>query len=157
MFQKVTLIGNLGSDPELRYTPQGTPVCTFSVATNRRWTNNDGTQGEETVWWRVSAWGRLGETCHQYLSKGRMVFIEGEIVPDPQTGGPRLWTGQDGTVRASFEVRARTVKFLGGRGENGGAQAPAASSATSQRRSTTAPSTPAFEEEDDFGPDEIPF
>ncbi len=156
MFQKVTLIGNLGNDPELRYTPQGTPVCTFSVATNRRWTNSDGTPGEETVWWRVSAWGRLGETCHQYLSKGRMVFVEGEIVPDPQTGGPRLWTGQDGTVRANFEVRARAVKFLGGRGENGGTQAPAAS-ATSQRRSTTAPTTPSLEEDDDFGPDEIPF
>lgn len=152
MFQKLTLIGHLGSDPDLRYTSQGTPVCTFSVATNRRWTNNDGTQGEETVWWRVSAWGRLGETCHQYLSKGRMVFIEGEIVPDPQTGGPRLWTGKDGQVRASFEVRARTVKFLGGRGENGGQPVPAPAPQT-----RTSATWDELDEMEEFGPEEIPF
>ncbi len=115
MFQKVTLIGNLGSDPETRYTQSGTSVCSFSVATNRKWTNGDGTPGEETVWWRVSAWGKLGEICQQYLSKGRQVFLEGEMVPDRETGGPRLWTDQNGQSRASFELRANTMKMIGGR------------------------------------------
>lgn len=117
MYQKVTIVGNLGRDPEMRYTPSGVPVTHFSVATNRRWTSADGTPGEETAWFRVSAWSRLAETCNQYLSKGRQVLVEGRLVPDPDTGGPRVWTGNDGVARASFEVRALTVKFLGGRGE----------------------------------------
>jgi single-strand DNA-binding protein len=117
MYQKLIIVGNLGRDPEMRYTPDGTPVTTFSVATNRRWTNTDGSPGEETVWFRVSAWRRLAETCNQYLSKGRQVLIEGDLRPDPATGGPRVWVGSDGVTRASFEVTARAVKFLGGRGE----------------------------------------
>ena len=117
MYHQVILAGNLGRDPEMRYTPQGTPVTNFSVATNRKWTNADGTPGEETTWFRISAWGKLGEVCNQYLSKGRQVFIEGQLRPDPESGGPRIWTRQDGTAGASFEVNARTVKFLGGRGE----------------------------------------
>jgi single-strand DNA-binding protein len=117
MYQKIIIVGNLGRDPEMRYTPQGKPVTSFSVATNRRWTNADGTPGEETVWFRVSTWGRTAETCNQYLSKGRQVLIEGQLRPDPETGGPRIWTGNDGIARASFEITAFTVKFLGGRGE----------------------------------------
>lgn len=117
MYQKVIIVGNLGRDPEMRYTPSGQPVTNFSVATNRRWTNTDGTPGEETVWFRVTAWGKLGETCNQYLSKGRQVFVEGRLSPDPETGGPRIWTGQDGVARASFEITAFTVRFLGGRAE----------------------------------------
>lgn len=117
MYQKVIIVGNLGRDPEMRYTPQGTPVTTFSVAANRKWTNADGTPGEETTWFRVTTWRRMAETCNQYLSKGRQVLIEGQLKPDPETGGPRVWTGNDGIARASFEVTARTVKFLGGRGE----------------------------------------
>jgi len=115
MYQKVIIIGNLGQDPEMRYTPKGRSVTNFSVATNRRWTNEDGSQGEETVWFRISAWGRVGEVCNQYLTKGSQVFIEGRMNPDPGTGGPRIWTGNDGQPRASFEVVAQTVKFLGGR------------------------------------------
>jgi single-strand DNA-binding protein len=117
MYQKLIIVGNLGRDPEMRYTPDGTPVTTFSVAANRRWTNADGSPGEETVWFRVTAWRRLAETCNQYLQKGRQVMIEGRLRPDPATGGPRVWTGNDGVARASFEVTADTVKFLGGRGE----------------------------------------
>ena len=123
MYQKIIIVGNLGRDPEMRYTPQGTPVTNFSVATNRKWTNADGTPGEETIWFRVSAWGRTAETCNQYLSKGRQVLVEGQLKPDPATGGPRVWTRQDGTAGASYEVRAFTVKFLGGRAE-GAAAAP---------------------------------
>ncbi|MFB0534459.1 MAG: single-stranded DNA-binding protein [Anaerolineae bacterium] len=117
MYHKIIIVGNLGRDPEMRYTPQGTPVTNFSVATNRKWTNADGTPGEETTWYRISAWGKLGEICNQYLSKGRQVFIEGRLRPDPETGGPRIWTRPDGTAGASFEVHADTVRFLGGRGE----------------------------------------
>ncbi len=117
MYHKVIIVGNLGRDPEMRYTPQGTPVTTFTVAANRRWTNADGTPGEETTWFRVTAWRRMAEVCNQYLSKGRQVLVEGWLRPDPETGGPRIWTGQDGVARASFEVTARIVKFLGARGE----------------------------------------
>jgi single-strand DNA-binding protein len=117
MYQKLIIVGNLGRDPEMRYTSDGTPVTNFSVATNRRWTNPDGSPGEETVWFRVSAWRRLAEVCNQYLQKGRQVLIEGQLKPDPATGGPRMWTGNDGVARASYEVTALTVKFLGGRGE----------------------------------------
>ena len=117
MYHKIIIVGNLGRDPEMRYTPQGTPVTTLSVATNRRWTNADGTPGEETIWFRVSAWGKQAEVCNQYLSKGRQVLVEGHLKPDPETGGPRIWTRQDGTAGASFEVNASVVRFLGGRGE----------------------------------------
>ncbi|MEA3345806.1 MAG: single-stranded DNA-binding protein [Chloroflexota bacterium] len=120
MYQKIFIVGNLGNDPELRYTPQGTPVVHFSVATNRRWTNTDGSQGEETAWFRVTVWRRQAETCAQYLTKGRQVLVEGRLNPDPDTGGPRVWTGNDGVARASYEVTARTVKFLGRRGAGGG-------------------------------------
>jgi single-strand DNA-binding protein len=119
MYQKVIIVGNLGRDPEMRYTPDGTPVTNFSVATNRRWNNPDGSQGEETVWFRVTAWRKLAETCNQYLSKGKQVFVEGRLNADRETGGPRIWTRSDGRPSASFEVTADTVKFLGGRGEAG--------------------------------------
>lgn len=116
MYQKIFLAGNLGRDPELRYTPNGTPVTSFSVASNERWTDQDGQQQERTVWWRVKVWGKQAETVSQYLSKGRQVFIEGRMDPDPETGGPRLWTGNDGRSRASFEIVAQSVKFVGRRG-----------------------------------------
>ncbi|MFO7741288.1 MAG: single-stranded DNA-binding protein [Anaerolineae bacterium] len=113
MYQRLTIVGNLGRDPEMRYTSDGTPVTNFSVATNRRWTNADGSQGEETVWFRVTVWRRMAEVCNEYLEKGRQVLVEGRLTPDPQTGGPRVWTDRNGNPRASFEVTAQTVKFLG--------------------------------------------
>jgi len=111
MYQKLIIVGNLGRDPEMRYTPDGTPVTSFSVATNRRWTDASGEQQERTVWFRVSAWRRLAETCNQFLTKGRQVFVEGELQ------APRVWQGQDGQWRASLDVTARVVRFLGGRGD----------------------------------------
>jgi len=127
MYQKVTILGNLGSEPEMRYMPDGTAVTSFSVATNRKWTNKDGSPGEETVWFRVSAWRKLGEICNQYLAKGKQVMIEGRLTADKETGGPRVWTGNDGSPRASFELLALEVKFIGGRedGQNVGEAAPA--------------------------------
>ena len=115
MYQKVIIAGNLGGDPEMRYMPDGTAVTNFSVATNRRWTDASGEQKEETVWFRVSVWRRQAEVANEYLSKGRQVLVEGRLRADPATGGPRTWTGQDGTVRASYELTADTVRFIGGR------------------------------------------
>ena len=123
MFQTVIIVGNLGRDPEMRYIPSGKPVTSFSVATNRQYTNNAGETVKETIWFRVSAWGKQAETCNQYLKKGNKVLIEGRLTADPATGGPRIWTGQDGSPRASFEVTAGTVRFLTPRGEG---EAPAA-------------------------------
>ncbi len=117
MYQKIYVVGNLGNDPEMRYTPGGQAVTNFSVATNNRYTANDGQQVDETTWFRISAWGRLAETCNQYLRKGRKVLVEGRLKPDLQTGGPRTYQRQDGTWAASFEVTAQTVKFLSARGE----------------------------------------
>ena len=111
-WSKIMIVGNLRKDPELRYTPSGDPVTSFSVAVNRKWKNSDGTPGEEVTWFQVSAWGNLAETCNQYLSKGRQVFIEGRLVPDPATGGPRIWTGSDGKPYAAFSLRAISVKSL---------------------------------------------
>lgn len=119
-YQKLIIVGNLGRDPEMRYTPDGTPVTTLSIATNRKWNNTDGSQGEETTWFRVTAWKKTAESAAQYLTKGRQVMIEGQLTPDRATGGPKIWTRQDGTAGASFEVRADRIVFLGGRSEGGG-------------------------------------
>ena len=120
MYQKVIVVGNLGRDPEMRYMPDGTAVTSFSVATSRRWTDRaSGQPVDETTWFRVSVWGRQAESANQYLSKGRKVLVEGRLKPDAN-GGPRTWTAQDGTVRASFEITADTVRFLSGREDTGG-------------------------------------
>jgi single-strand DNA-binding protein len=121
MYQKIIIVGNLGRDPEMRYMPDGTAVTSFSVATSRRWNDrNSGQSVDETTWFRVSVWGRQAETANQYLNKGSKVLVEGRIKPDPATGAPRIWTRQDGTAGASFEVTAELVRFLSGR-EDGAA------------------------------------
>ena len=102
---KILVIGNLGSDPEMRYTPGGDAVTSFSVATNRRYTNRDGQSVDETEWFRVSAWRRLAETTNQYLSKGSKVYVEGRLQS-------RSWVGQDGQTRFSNEINATDVTFL---------------------------------------------
>ena len=119
MYHTITVVGSLGNDPEMRYSPDGKPVVNLSVAANRKWTNADGTPGEETVWFQVSAWGKLAEVCNTYLAKGRQVLVAGRMKPDPETGGPHIWTRQDGTVGASYEVVAHTIRFLGSP-DNGG-------------------------------------
>jgi single-strand DNA-binding protein len=122
MYHTIIIVGNLGKDPEMRYTPSGQAVTSFNVATNRQYTGSDGNMVKETIWFRISVWGKQAEACSQYLKKGRSVLIEGRLVPDASTGGPRVWTRQDGTAGASFEVSATQVKFLGGArdGEGGG-------------------------------------
>ena len=117
MFHTIIIVGNVGRDPEMRYTPSGQAVTSFSVATNRQYTNNNGETIKETIWFRVSAWGKQAEICNQYLKKGSKVLVEGRLTPDKETGGPRIWNGQDGTARASYEITAQTVRFLTSRAE----------------------------------------
>ncbi|MGE5620221.1 MAG: single-stranded DNA-binding protein [Sphingomonadaceae bacterium] len=105
---KATIIGNLGRDPEMRYTPSGKPVTSFSVACNHVYTAADGERKEETEWFRVSAWGKLAETCSQYLKKGSRVFVEGRL-------RTRTWEGQDGQKRTDIEIVASDMRILDAR------------------------------------------
>jgi single-strand DNA-binding protein len=118
MYQKILIIGNLGRDPEMRYTPNGQAVTNFSVATNRRYTGTDGQLVDQTTWFRVSVWGRQAENCNQYLRQGSKVLVEGRLNSDQATGGPRIWTRQDGTPAASYEISANVVRFLSSRQED---------------------------------------
>jgi single-strand DNA-binding protein len=119
-YQKLVIVGNLGRDPEMRYTPSGQAVTNLSVATNRSYNNSNGERVKETTWFRVSVWGRQAEACNQYLKTGSQVLVEGRMNQDNETGGPRIWTGDDGQPRASFEITARQVTFLSGRGDDQG-------------------------------------
>lgn len=111
---KVILIGNLGRDPELRYTQSGMPVASLSVATTRKWKNKQTNEWtEETEWHRVSVFGQTAEHCNNYLSKGRQVYVEGRL-------RTRSYDDKDGNKRYTTEIVADTVQFLGGRGEGGG-------------------------------------
>lgn len=118
MYQSLTIVGNVGRDPEMRYTPSGQAVTSFSVATNRQYTANSGETVKETIWFRVTTWGKQAETCNKFVKKGSKVLVEGRLTADNATGGPRVWKAQDGTPRASFEVSANTVRFLSSRGDD---------------------------------------
>ena len=109
MYQKLIIIGNLGRDPEQRFTPDGTPVTTFSVATSRKFGEKD-----ETTWFRVTVWNKQAESCNQYLHKGSKVLVEGRLRPD-ESGNPRVFERKDGSSGASFEVTAESVRFLDGK------------------------------------------
>jgi single-strand DNA-binding protein len=118
MINKVILVGNLGRDPEVRYTPSGTAVANFTIATSERWKDKTtGEMQERTEWHRIVAWGKLGEICGEYLSKGRQVFIEGRI----QT---REWEDKEGIKRYTTEIVANEMKMLGTR--DSGAARPSA-------------------------------
>jgi len=117
MYHTIIIVGNLGRDPEMRYLQSGQAVTSFSVATNRTYTDANGTAVKETVWFRVSAWGRQAEICNEYLHKGSTVLVEGRLTADKETGGPRIWTSNNGEPRTSYEVNAQTVRFLSSRGE----------------------------------------
>lgn len=117
MFHTIIIVGNVGKDPEMRYTPTGQAVTSFSVATNREYTTGSGEKVKETMWFRVTTWGKQAEICNQYLKKGSKVLIEGRLTPDKATGGPKIWSKQDGTQGASFEVTAGTVRFLSSLGD----------------------------------------
>ncbi|RMG12530.1 MAG: single-stranded DNA-binding protein [Deltaproteobacteria bacterium] len=112
---KAIIIGNLGRDPEVRYTSGGQAVCNFTVATNEQWKDKSGQRQERTEWHRVVVWGRQGELCGQYLAKGRTVYVEGRL----QT---REWTDRDGNKRYTTEIVAQNVQFLDTRGGGGPAE-----------------------------------
>lgn len=112
MFQQITIVGRLGRDPEMRYTPAGQAVSTFSVATDRQYTGQDGAVVKETTWFRVQVWGKMAEAVNNYLTKGKLVMVIGRLVCDPTTGGPKMWKGQDEFMHTNFEITASTVKFL---------------------------------------------
>jgi len=106
MYQQIVLIGNLGNEPELRYTPSGVPVVSFNLAVNKSWTDAEGGKQDKTVWFRVTAWRKLAEIAAQYLAKGKQILVVGEMED------ARAFTDKEGNSRASLEVTAQTIKFL---------------------------------------------
>jgi len=112
-FNKIIMVGYLGRDPELRYTPQGTPVCDFSIATTERRKDKSGEFQDHTTWFRVSLFGRQAEVASQYLSKGRQVYVEGTLTQ-------REYTDKEGNTRTSLDVRGSDIHFIGSRGDEGG-------------------------------------
>jgi single-strand DNA-binding protein len=143
---KVILVGRLGRDPELKYTASGVPFCRFSMATDDVWNDKgSGERQERTEWHNIVAWDRLAEICNQYLTKGRLVYIEGSL----QT---REWDDQEGNKRKTTEIRARDMVLLGGgAGENTGGQRRSAAADASVSGSSSAPSTSTITDDD------IPF
>ncbi|MDX6709162.1 MAG: single-strand DNA-binding protein [Blastocatellia bacterium] len=136
-FNKIILVGNLGRDPELRYTPQGTPVCSFTLATNERRKDKAGEMQDVTTWFRITLWGRQAETASQYLTKGRPVYVEGRLRVEE-------WTDRDGKARHTLEIHATDMQFIGGaRNEEG-----------SVPRGASEPGLPPSETAED---DDIPF
>jgi len=109
-FNKITIVGYLGRDPELRYTPDGTPVCDFSIATTERKKDKSGEFQDVTTWFRVSLWRRQAEVANQYLSKGKQVYVEGRLTQ-------REYQDRDGNTRTSLEVQGSDIQFIGPRGD----------------------------------------
>jgi single-strand DNA-binding protein len=140
-FNKVILVGNLGRDPELRYTPQGTPVCSFSMATNERRKDKTGEMQDQTTWFRITLWNRQAETAAQYLTKGRPVYIEGRLRVEE-------YTDRDGKQRHSLEVTATDMHFIGGARGEGEGGAP-------MERAAAVGGAPA--EQPEIPDDDIPF
>jgi len=119
-YHTIIIVGNLGRDPEMRYTPNGNAVTTINVASNRTFNDSSGQRQKITTWFRVSVWGKQAESVNNYLQKGSQVLVEGELQPDKETGNPRTFTRNDGSTGASYEVRARTVRFLTAKGTTSG-------------------------------------
>lgn len=140
---KVMLIGNLGKDPELRYTTSGQAVASFSLATSEKFKNKSGEMEERTEWHRVTLWGKLAEIAGEYLAKGKTVYIEGRL----QT---REWADRDGNKRYTTEIVGDRMQMLGGKGDGG------ASGGGAARRSGTAETTVSYDEPP-FQDDDIPF
>jgi single-strand DNA-binding protein len=144
-FNRIILVGNLGRDPELRYTAQGTPVCTFTMATNDRRKDRNGEMQDQTTWFRVTLWNRQAETASQYLHKGKPVYIEGRLRVEE-------FTDREGRLRQSLEVTATDMQFIGSRQDDAGVERSASASASSSPGVAAAPAEPA-----DLSDDDIPF
>jgi single-strand DNA-binding protein len=155
---KVILVGRLGQNPETRYTPGGSAVCNFSVATSESWIDKSGQKQERTEWHRIVAWGKLAELCQQYLSKGRQVYVEGKL----QT---RQWQDQTGQTRYTTEIQAQTVQFLGANTAATASAPGMAASAPMGASAGASPGAPNFGDapapadfpEPTFTEDDIPF
>ena len=132
---KVMIIGHLGRDPEMRYTPSGRPVTTFTVATSRSWNTVDGERHQETEWFNVVAWGNLAEICKQYLTKGQQVYVEGRL----QT---RQWEDKEGVKHSSVEIVSNEMMMLGDRRDSNNAEKHTAE--------TSEESEPTSADEDEF-------
>jgi single-strand DNA-binding protein len=150
---KVILVGRLGKDPELKYTPNGTPVATFSLATDENYKDHTGEQQQRTEWHRIVAWSKLAEICGEYLTKGKLVYIEGSI-------RSRQWQDQAGNKRTAYEIIARNMQMLGSKGDTervsgGGMDRPAT------ERPASAPPSPSAEPvsspEPEISDEDIPF
>ncbi len=162
---KVQIIGRLGRDPEMRYTPQGSAVTTFSVATGGKWTDRNGTERDDTEWFRVEAWDQLAETCNQYLTKGMQVYIEGRLKTDK-------WVDREGLTRYTTKVRAGQMLMLDSKGggtyqgddydepEDLGSDDPAPATSPAPRAKNTqggGRNQPQPVSDDDISEDDIPF
>jgi single-strand DNA-binding protein len=140
-FNKITIVGNLGRDPELRYTAQGTPVCSFSVATNEKRKDRNGEMQDHTTWFRITLWNRQAETASQYLQKGRQVYIEGRLRVEE-------YIDRDGKPRHSLEVHATDMQFIGSRGDD----MPVERAASAGASQNSGPS-----DQSELSDDDIPF
>ena len=156
-FNKIILVGNLGRDPELRYTPAGDAVCSFSIATNEKKKDKSGEFQDVTTWFKVTLWRRQAENANKYLSKGSPVYIEGRL-------GIEEWTDRDGKDRYTLAVQATDMQFIGSRGDNGGGgysgghQDDHDSGYTGAPQASAAPSAPpAAPVAAPQGDDDIPF
>jgi single-strand DNA-binding protein len=161
---KIQIIGNLGRDPEMRFTPQGTAVTTFTVAVNRRWADRSGGERDETEWFRVETWDKLADICNRYLTKGKQVYIEGRL-------RVRKYTDRDGMERTAVEIVANNMLMLGSKGDSPSYHdtsegdydgAEASSPAPSRGSASSSPSSPPARNQpqpvgDDISDDDIPF
>lgn len=146
---KVIVLGRLGQDPEMKYTPSGAAVCNFSVATSENWTDKSGQKQERTEWHRIVVWGKLAELCNQYLSKGRQAFVEGKL----QT---RSWDDKDGTKRYTTEIMATTVQFIGG-ASTGANNNAGANNYNDNYNDNYSQNQPEIVSDSSFAADDIPF
>ncbi len=143
-FNRITIVGYLGRDPEIKYTPQGTAVCNFTIATTEKRKDRTGEGQDITTWFRVSVWGRQAEVANQYLSKGKQVYLEGKLRQEE-------YTDREGNRRTSLEVFATDIQFLGAKGDDGGAM----SSQGSQAQGT--PKQSGNDDADAHSDNDIPF
>ena len=152
---KVILVGNLGRDPEVRYTKSGQAVASFSIATSEKWTGKDGNKEEKTEWHRIVAWGKLGEICGEYLSKGKQVYLEGRL----QT---REWEDNNGNKKQTTEIVASNMTMLGQAGGSGGSGYGGGNSSSGSSRGPSGSSGSSSSQgssggQEDFEDDDIPF
>jgi single-strand DNA-binding protein len=141
-FHTIVIVGRLGRDPEMRYTNTGQALTSFSMATDRRFTDSSGQSQKQTIWFNISVWGKQAESCNNYLKKGNLVVVEGSLRADPQTGGPRIFPRSDGTSGARYEVTAQTVRFLTPKNEG---------------QDAAAGSSPSDEPQEAGGGEDLPF